>query len=305
MAKPFPGIAIVALTCCLMFPGCSANEYRFRKSPPAPFSTERIPMTLALILPPSVCSQTRVVGDIRQSVFYVGEAICQNLRETAQRTYREVKVVGNPGEVRPLDADAVLDIRVRGIDGYVLKEKIPAIVGYRIGIDWSFATRDGKSRYFRHLTAVGQDERVFGYVDPRHLASLQRCLDNLAAKTSEEIAASLENGRRNLAAEGDILAKLEMYEIGGTSLDTYERDKTGNWNVTMQERRSRAEKIATPAPGKSDEVFTEIYMKDEIRSAYGEELVCEVEFQGKGTDKAGIRLVSLLCKKGDKPVLTK
>lgn len=303
MASTFPGIAVVALTCCLLFPGCSANEYRFRKSPPAPVSAGRIPLTLALVLPPSVCSRTHVVGDIRQSVFYVGEAICQDLRETAQRTYREVKVVGNPGEAPPPDADAVLDIRVRGIDGYVLKEKIPAVVGYRIGIDWSFATRDGKSRYVRHLKAVGEDDRVFGYVDPRHLASLQRCLDDLAAKTGQEMAVSVENGRKNLVAEEDILAKLGGYEIGGTSLDTYERDKTGHWNVTIRERRSRAEKIA--APGKPEAVFMEIHMKDEIRSAYGEELVCEVEFQGKGTDKAGIRLASLLCRRGDKRILSK
>jgi hypothetical protein len=303
--RPFRGIATVALMTVLLVSGCGSPQYRFRNTAPPAAPAGKIPMTLALVLPPSVCSRTQVVGDLRPSVFHVGESVCRDIREAGERVYRKVEVFGKTEDALARDADAVLDIRLIGLDGYVVR-KVPAVVGYRMVVGWSFATRDGKSRYAKRLAAVGEDERTFGYVDPRHRASLQRCLEDLGRKASAEMEASLENGRKNLAAEEDILARFARYEAGATSLETYEGEKTGEWNVTLKERRSAAKKY----PGKDggtagSAVVTEIYVRDEVRSAYGEDLVCEVEFEGKGKDRKEILLSSLLCRRGDRTVLAK
>jgi len=303
MEKGSRGVVVGALISFFLLAGCGSPQHRFRMAEPPPSgSSGKIPLTLALVLPPATCSYTRVVGDIQQSVFHVGETVCRNVREAARRVYGTVTVVDKASAVSETGADAVLEVRILSLDGYV-ERKIPAIVGYRMPIGWSFSTRDGKSVYYRRLVAAGEDQRTYGYVDPRHLASLQRCLDDLGRKAAAEMADSLENGRKNLSAEEDILSKLGKYAPGVTSLDAYEKDKTDDWKVTIRERATRSRKIVSDDGKTTSLPETEVYVKDEVRSAYGDDLVCSVEFAGKGKDGRSVRLTALECRRDTGPVL--
>jgi hypothetical protein len=277
---------------------CGTPEHRFRKFSPAPDSVERIPMTLALVLPPSVCSYAHPVGDIRPSVFHVGETICRNIKEAANLNFKTVKLFGKTDAARTEDADALLVIEMIGVKHYQ-QRKVPLVIGYQTLIEWSFTTKDGKSRYVQKLTGNGEDERTFGYVHPRHRDSLQRCLDDLGRKVYEEMTASLEKGRKNLETQKDILTKFGKYQIGKTTHEIYVKDQTEDWNVNILQRVSRSKKF------EDNTTEMEVYLKDMVHSAYGESLACELEFQGKGGKSNEVFLSSIICKMDDELVISK
>ncbi len=303
MVRASSGILVGALLSGLLLSACGTVDHRFRSELPARSPAEKIPMTLALVLPPSVCSHAPVYGEFRPSVYHVGETLCRDIRKSAERTYRSVRVFGTKGEALAQDADAVLAVRIVDGQWYVLR-KIPVLVRYRLTLEWSFATRDGKSSYLRRLVGIGEDQRTFGMPDPRHRAALQRCIGAMERKVSAEMAAAPENGRRNIAAEKDILGKFGRYAAGVTSLDRYEKDQTGDWKVTGKERFVRSEKM----PGKDGKALvgkTEVYVKDEVRSAFGDGLVCVLEFRGSGGKGVEIMLSSVRCSRNDAPVLSR
>ena len=113
------------------------------------------------------------------------------------------------------------------------------------------------------------------------------------------MAVSLEKGRKNIETERDILTKLERYEIGITTLDIYEKDQTVDWNVEHVERGSKAKKFM------DNIIEMEIYVKDMVSSVYGESLVCELEFHGKGKKSDEITLSSIICKMDGEVVISR
>ncbi len=278
--------------------GCGTPEHSFLRYSPTEGPETKVPMTLALVLPPSVCSYAHSVGDIRPSVFYVGEAICRNIEAAARLNFQEVKVLAKAENAYAEDTDALLEIEMIDLKNYI-QHQIPLLVEYRVYIEWSFSTKNGKSRYVTQLTGNGEDQRTFGYVHPRHRDSLQRCVDDLGRKVYEEMDVALIKGRKNLEAQRDILAKFEQYQIGITTLDNYEKDQTANWNIQFVRRESRSKKFADHT------VETETYMKDKVRSAYGENLICELEFQGKVNNSREITLSSITCEMDGETVISK
>ena len=298
MKRSFFGVIIIIPVVACLLSCCSTPEYRFQVYTPSPDPVKKVSMTLTLVLPPSVCSYAEAVGDIRPIVFYVGETICRNIEDAARLNYQAVKILGKAEDALTEDADALLNIEMIGIKNY-MNNDIPLLVGYNTDIEWSFSTRDGESKYIWKLRGNGEDQRSLGYVFPRHRDSLQRCMDNLGRKVNEEMAVSLEKGRKNVKTIRDILAKFEKYEIGITSLDEYEKDQTADWKVEFVNEIIKAKKfdedgikselgyIRSPdgealtheSFGKEGRGATKTFSPtDKMHSACGENQVCVLEF---------------------------
>jgi hypothetical protein len=288
------GPVLGACLLALLLSACGTAQFRFRSFAPPP-SADRHPLTLALVLPPAVCSYPYMTYHGQPMVFHIGPPICRSAEEAAKRTFRAVKVVMKPDDVAVEHADAVAALRITGANISSIK-KIPARIMSRVTVEWSFRTRDGSGTYVRRLVGAGDDERVFGLSSPRLQDSMQRCLDDLGREIFHEMVVSVETGRKNVAAENDILAKLGSYKAGVTTLAKYEGDKTKDWHVTIKERGVAAKRSTDGKGGKTAiTVKTEYLVREEVRSAYGDDLVCEIEFRGKSLD--GIAYASSACRR--------
>jgi hypothetical protein len=290
-------VAIFAQLFVFLLSGCG-TQHRFQKYTPMPNPDRRIPMALALVMPPSVCTYKHAVGDVVPDYFYVGESICRNIEEAARLSFQTVMTFDRVEDPNTDHADALLMIRKIRLKGYN-RRKIPAMVGYWAVIEWSFSTSDGKSRYVRQLAGNGEDIRTFGYVFPRHRDSLQRCLDDLGKKAFEEMAVSLEKGRKNLETEMDILTKFNKYEIGVTTFGTYKVDQTKDWNVRLVEIEGQAKRF------NDDLVERAVVVKEMVRPVYGENLICNLEFSGKDQKNDNIPITAITCDRDGKTIFSR
>ena len=138
------------------------------------------------------------------------------------------------------DFDVVAILRPGQVRTYGTRQ-IPATVSADVELEWSFRTADGAQRYQAAVRGHGEDTRTYGMADIRYQTSMQRCLDDLAARLRQEMAGAAGRAGDNTVATARIRAAVQGFQVGSTTLASYRAGMTQAWAVYALDEKLKYE----------------------------------------------------------------
>ena len=180
----------------------------------------------AIVLPDALCSLYYDNGNL--TAFELGPTICNNARIVAKAAFSDVSFFSAPDEVDAADYDVIGILRPGDVRTHGTK-RIPATVATDVNLRWSFRVTKPAGRYASTLHGHGEDTRTYGMADVRYQASMQRCMDSLAANLQHEMTQAVAKAGNNGKATDAIRAQVAGFRIGHTTYGDYRSARTHDW----------------------------------------------------------------------------
>jgi hypothetical protein len=221
-----PRRLLIVASVLLAVAGCTTTHKDFQAYSPAPPKETAASLKTAIVLPDSLCSFYYDNGNL--TAFELGPTICQNARIAAKTVFPQAVFYSDLADVKVSEYDLVGIIRPRAVRTGGTRE-IPATVYTNIDLIWDARTGDGTRQYSATVYGRGADQRTYGLADTRYAASMQQCLNDLAANLQQEMNEAYKKAAKNRNVTNSILARIAGFKTGVTTFTEYRNAKNNEW----------------------------------------------------------------------------
>ncbi|MBU1424019.1 MAG: hypothetical protein KKH12_03600 [Gammaproteobacteria bacterium] len=316
-----PRRLLIIASSLLAFAGCTTTHKDFQTYSPAPQKQAATSLKTAIVLPDSLCSFYYDNGNL--TAFELGPTICQNARIAAKTVFPQATLYSDLAKAKEAEYDLIGIIRPRAVRTGGTRE-IPATVYTNVDLTWDARTGDDTRQYSTTLYGRGADRRTYGLADTRYAASMQLCLNDLAANLQQEMSEAYEKTAKSRDATNSIRARIAGFKPGVTTYTEYRNAKNSTWRLfaldeKLDYRGQRYAYLSTPETrthqssmgpcttywGKQWPILEELRptrylnnnttdknklsklsIKEYVGSVYDNHPLCELVFEGDNTDNA-------------------